>query len=158
MFELTAEMTIFVLRLALLALLYLFLLLVVGSVRRDLRRASAATAPAAGPSAAGGSADGGTGARLVVLDPGQTGLEPGAALPLRPVTRLGRSSASTIVLNDTLESGDHAVISFRDGGWWLADRGSTNGTIVNDRPVRGEVGLSSGDVIAVGQVRFKVAS
>ena len=153
MFELTADMTIFVLRLALLALLYLFLLLVVGSVRRDVRRASAV---AAAPT--GGSATDGPGARLVVLDPGQTGLEPGASLPLRPVTRLGRSSASTIVLNDKLVSGDHAVISFRDGGWWLADRGSTNGTIVNDRPVRGEVGLSSGDVIAVGQVRFKVAS
>ena len=153
MFELTAEATIFVLRLALLALLYLFLLLVVGSVRRDLRRTAAMAAPAASGPGAGGS-----GASLVVLDPGQTGLEPGAALPLRPVTRLGRSSASTIVLNDKMVSGEHAVISFRDGGWWLADRGSTNGTILNDQPVRGKVELAPGDVIAVGQVRLKVAA
>ena len=158
MFELTAEATIFVLRLALLALLYLFLLLVVGSVRRDLRRSAAAAAPAPDGAGADGADARGSGARLVVLDPGQTGLEPGAALPLRPVTRLGRSSASTIVLNDTMVSGDHAVISYRDGGWWLADRGSTNGTSVNDEPVRGEVGLASGDVIGVGQVRLKVAS
>ena len=158
MFELTAEMTIFVLRLALLALLYLFLLLVVGSVRRDLRRTTASMAQ--GSSAAPGSATAGagSGARLVVLDPGQTGLEPGADLPLRPVTRLGRSSASTIVLNDTMVSGEHAVIAFRDGGWWLVDRGSTNGTIVNDQPVRGEVGLTTGDVIGLGQIRLKVAS
>ena len=153
MFELTAEMTIFVLRLALLALLYLFLLLVVGSVRRDLRRTSAAAAVPTHASGGGGPA-----ARLVVLEPGQTGLEPGADLPLRPVTRLGRSSASTIVLNDKMVSGEHAVISFHDGGWWLADRGSTNGTAVNDEPVTGEVGLASGDVIAVGQIRLKVAS
>ena len=150
MFELTAEVTIFVLRLALLALLYLFLLLVVGSVRRDLRRTAAASAP---PLARAGAP-----ARLVVLDPGQTGLEPGADLPLRPVTRLGRSSASTIVLNDKMVSGEHAVISFRDGGWWLTDRGSTNGTVVNDQPVRGEVGLAAGDVIGLGQIRLKVAS
>ena len=158
MFELTVEMTIFVLRLALLALLYLFLLLVCGSVRRDLRRSAAAAAPAPDGAGADGAGARGSGARLVVLDPGQTGLEPGAALPLRPVTRLGRSSASTIVLNDTMVSGDHAVISYRDGGWWLADRGSTNGTSVNDEPVRGEVGLASGDVIGVGQVRLKVAA
>ena len=158
MFELTAEMTLLVLRLALLALLYLFLLLVVGSVRRDLRRTAATMAPAASGSEASGSGAGGSSASLVVLDPGQTELEPGAALPLRPVTRLGRSSASTIVLNDTMVSGEHAVISYRDGGWWLADRGSTNGTAVNDQPVRGEVGLASGDVIAVGQIRLKVAS
>jgi pSer/pThr/pTyr-binding forkhead associated (FHA) protein len=156
MFELTAEMTIFVLRLALLALLYLFLLLVVGSVRRDLRRTSAVAAAAA--TAAPGGDGGGSTARLVVLDPGQTGLEPGADLPLRPVTRLGRSSGSTIVLNDKMVSGEHAVISFRDGGWWLADRGSTNGTVVNDQPVRGEVGLAAGDVIGLGQIRLKVAS
>ncbi len=148
MFELTAETTILVLRLALLALLYLFLLLVVTSVRRDVRRTSASGAPAGD----------GAPARLVVLDPGRTGLEPGAALPLRPVTHLGRSSANTIVLNDSFVSGEHAVISFRDGGWWLADRGSTNGTVVNDTLVRGEVGLAPGDVIAVGDIRLKVAS
>ena len=157
MLELTADVTIFVLRLALLALLYLFLLLVVGSVRRDLRRTAAATAPPHGASGAGG-ATGGAGARLVVLDPGETGLDPGAALPLRPVTRLGRSHESTIVLNDKLVSAEHAVISFRDGAWWLADRGSTNGTVVNDQPVRGEVGLATGDVIGVGNIRLEVAS
>lgn len=149
MFQFTGETTILLLRVALLAALYLFLFLVVVSVRRELRRASSE------PAVGGGSAPS---ARLVVLDPGQTSLAAGAALPLRPVTRLGRSSGCTIVLDDTFVSGEHAVISFRDGGWWLADRGSTNGTVVNDAPVRGEVGLSLGDVIAVGKIRLKVAS
>ena len=158
MLELTADVTIFVLRLALLALLYLFLLLVVGSVRRDLRRTAAATTPAHGASRAGVPGGGAASARLVVLDPGETGLDPGAALPLRPVTRLGRSHESTIVLNDKMVSAEHAVISFRDGAWWLADRGSTNGTLVNDQQVRGEVGLATGDVIGVGNIRLELAS
>jgi len=151
MFQFTAETTILLLRLGLLAALYLFLFLVVVSVRRELHRA--ASVPAVDD--AGSSAPS---ARLVVLDPGQTSLAAGAALPLRPVTRLGRSSGCTIVLDDTFVSGEHAVISFRDGGWWLADRSSTNGTVLNDAPVRGEVGLSMGDVIAVGKIRLKVAS
>jgi pSer/pThr/pTyr-binding forkhead associated (FHA) protein len=49
------------------------------------------------------------------------------------------------------------VIAQRDGVWWLADCGSTNGTAVNDRPVHGEVELRLGDVVAIGDVRLKVA-
>ena len=58
-----------------------------------------------------------------------------------PVTKLGRAAENTIVLDGTFVSAEHAVIVQRDGGWWLTDRGSTNGTAVNDRPVQGEIGL-----------------
>jgi hypothetical protein len=148
MFELTAEAIILLLRLAIVALIYLFLAFVALAAVRELRRLSLQSASARSV---------GRSARLIVVDPGATTLTPGDALPLRPVTRLGRSLDSTIVLDDTFISAEHAVIVHRDGAWWLSDRGSTNGTAVNDRPVQGEVGLASGDVVAIGDVRLKVA-
>ena len=148
MFELTAEAMILLLRLALVALLYLFLGAVALAGARELGRlAQSAAAPhPAVPRA-----------RLIVVDPGATSLTPGEVLPLGPVTRLGRSEENTIVLDDTFVSAEHAVILQRDGTWWLADRGSTNGTAVNEQPVHGEVGLVVGDVVAIGDVRLKLA-
>jgi hypothetical protein len=147
MFELTSEAIILLLRMALVAILYLFVAFVVLAAGRDLRRA--ARLVPAGRAAT-------TPARLVVVDPGATTLATGEVLPLRSVTRLGRSSQSTILLDDTFVSSDHAVIVQRDGGWWLADCGSTNGTAVNDRPVHGEVSLAPGDVVAIGDVRLRI--
>jgi hypothetical protein len=148
MFEPTAEAIILLLRLALVALLYLFLGAVALMATRELRRLArtAAAAPQTIPRA-----------RLIVVDPGATSLTPGETLPLRPVTRLGRSEENTIVLDDTFISAEHAVIVQRDGTWWLSDRGSTNGTAVNEQPVHGEVGLTPGDVVAIGDVRLRIA-
>ncbi|HZO33303.1 MAG TPA: FHA domain-containing protein [Chloroflexota bacterium] len=148
MFELTAEAMILLLRLALVALLYLFLGAVALMASRELRRlarSGSAVSPAVPR------------ARLIVVDPGATSLRPGEMLPLRPVTRLGRSEENTIILDDTFVSAEHAVIVQRDGTWWLSDRGSTNGTALNERQVHGEVGLAPGDVVAIGDVRLKMA-
>ena len=148
MFEMTADAMILLLRLALVALLYLFLGAVALMSVRELRRLARPTIPS--PQTV-------VRARLIVVDPGATSLTPGEALPLRPVTRLGRSEENTIVLDDTFISAEHAVIVQRDGTWWLSDRGSTNGTAVNERQVHGEVGLTPGDVVAIGDVRLKIA-
>jgi hypothetical protein len=148
MFEMTADAMILLLRLVLVALLYLFLGSVALMAARELRRL--ARPMAAAPQTV-------VRARLIVVDPGATSLTPGEALPLRPVTRLGRSEENTIVLDDTFISAEHAVIVERDGTWWLSDRGSTNGTAVNERQVHGEVGLTPGDVVAIGDVRLKIA-
>ena len=137
----------------LLAVLYLFLLAVLRAIRADLRRAAET---AAAPDARQAGRAGAIG-RLVVVDPGNTSLQVGAALPLQPSTRLGRSGRNTIVLDDAFVSSDHAVITNRDGACGLADRESTNGTYVNDAPVRGEVQLSPDDVIGIGNVRLRVA-
>lgn len=77
--------------------------------------------------------------------------------PLEPSTRLGRSSRNTVVLDDSFASSDHAVITRRDGAWWLSDQGSTNGTYVNDTPVRDEVRLAPSDVIRIGEIRLQVS-
>lgn len=144
MFELTSEALILLLRLVMLAVLYLFLGAVLLGALRSLRGAPAADRPAfAAP-------------RLVVLDPGTSSLQAGASLPLRPLTRIGRAAESTIVLDDTFVSAEHAVIARRDGAWWLSDRASTNGTLLNEQPVNGDVHLALGDVVGIGDVRLRV--
>lgn len=145
MYELTTETLIFVLRVALLAVLYLFLLVVVRAIRHDIGRAGEGV-PTLTP------------ARLVVLDPGQTRLASGQELALQPGTRIGRSGRNTIVLDDAYVSSEHAVIAYDRDRWHLTDRGSTNGTLVNERPVRGDVPLADGDVIGIGKIRLKLAT
>lgn len=145
MLELSGEALIFVLRLALLGALYLFLALVLLTAGRELRQVGSSPATPSRPPA-----------RLVVLDAGKTSLVAGDSLALGPMTSLGRSGQSTIVLDDTFVSSEHAVISLRGGRWWLTDLGSTNGTLLNGRPVQGEVGLNGGDVVALGDVELKV--
>jgi hypothetical protein len=147
-FEMTADAVILLLRLALVALLYLFLASIALAAARELRTLARLSPVPGEPRRSG---------HLIVVQAGATSLTPGEALPLRPVTKLGRASQNTIVLDGTFVSAEHAVIFQRDGGWWLADRGSTNGTAVNDRQVQGEIGLRPGDVVAIGDVRLRIA-
>jgi hypothetical protein len=80
----------------------------------------------------------------------------GADFPLLPLTSLGRSPTNTIVLNDTFCSQDHALVTWRGGQWWLEDRHSSNGTLLNGEPITGPVVVSSGDVIGIGRIALKV--
>jgi len=135
---------IFVIRLLLAALLYLFLVVVLIVLWRDLR--AAAEAPAAIQERK---------ARLTVMA-SCDGLEEGVMLALQPFTTLGRSPANTIVVPDTFASAEHALISWRGGQWWLEDLGSRNGTQINDVSVTAPTILSAGDVVSIGQVKLKV--
>jgi hypothetical protein len=148
MFEMTSEAVILLLRVALVGLIYLFLASIALAAARELRALAQQPTPAPDVRRTG---------HLIVVAPGATSLSLGDALPLRPVTRLGRAAQNTIVLDGTFVSAEHAVIFQRDGAWWLSDRGSTNGTAVNERPVQGEVGLRPGDVVGIGDVRLRVA-
>ena len=80
----------------------------------------------------------------------------GTSYPLLPLTSLGRSLTNTIVLLDTFCSQEHALVTWRGGQWWLEDRNSSNGTLLNGEPVTEPVVVSSGDVITVGRVELKV--
>ena len=147
MFELTAEAIILILRLALVGLLYLFLGLVALTAARELRRLSRVGTAGQREAAR---------AQVLIVDPGATSLAIGTVLPLRAITRLGRSPSSTILLDGTYVSGEHAVIALRDDSWWLADSGSTNGTVLNGVTIRGETALSDGDIVEIGDVKLRV--
>ena len=80
----------------------------------------------------------------------------GQALTLRPITLLGRDPENTIALNDASASARHARLSRENGVWWLEDLDSKNGTLLNDLPLSKSTPLSNGDVIGIGNTRFKL--
>jgi hypothetical protein len=94
--------------------------------------------------------------RLVVMQSNGATLKPGVAFPLLPLTSLGRAPTNTIVLNDTFASNEHALVTLRSGQWWLEDRNSSNGTLLNGYRIQEPVVISAGDVIAVGRVELKL--
>jgi len=94
--------------------------------------------------------------RLVVIRSKDGVAEVGTAFPLLPLTSVGRAPTNTIVLDDTFCSQEHALLTRRGGQWWLEDRNSSNGTLLNGEPVREPTVISSGDVIGIGQIQLKL--
>jgi hypothetical protein len=80
----------------------------------------------------------------------------GETHPLLPLTSLGRSPTNTIRINDNFASSEHALVAIRNGQWWLEDRHSRNGTMLNDMPVNQPVVVTDGDVISIGQIKFRI--
>ena len=77
---------------------------------------------------------------------------------LRPVTAIGRSSESHLVLDDPYTSSNHAIVAWREEQWWIEDLKSHNGTYLNDERVIDPRPLTTGDRIRVGQttLRFEI--
>jgi hypothetical protein len=73
-------------------------------------------------------------------------------------TTIGRQPTCGVVIADSSVSRVHAEIGRRDGGWWLSDKGSTNGTTVNGKPVIDPVELHHGDTIVFGSVTVRFES
>jgi len=82
-------------------------------------------------------------------------VEVGEKLPLMMFTSLGRSPTSNIVIDDTFASNDHALIVLRNGQWWLEDRKSKNGTLLNEMPLEQPVVITHGDTIGIGNKRYR---
>jgi hypothetical protein len=139
------ESQLLLLRIGVLVLLYLFLASVLVFLWRDLRvTVQRASQPRRLPG------------QLIVVDGGETGLAPGDAFPLQPLTTLGRDLASTIVLPDVFASSQHALLTLRDGQWWLEDLGSRNGTFVNNRRVAEPTTVQAGDLLGIGRVLLRL--
>jgi len=87
----------------------------------------------------------------VVASPDPAALPTGTTFNLTAVTTVGRGSHNSIALpSDRYASTNHALIFARGGAMYLRDRGSTNGTLLNDGRAEGEVLLHDGDRVAVG--------
>ena len=98
-------------------------------------------------------AAGGLGAGSLVLPSGER-------VPLgEHVTTVGRLPESTISINDTNVSRNHAEIRTGSASYVAVDLGSTNGTMVNGVRIVGEQRLNDGDIISFGSthVRFEAS-
>lgn len=67
---------------------------------------------------------------------------------------VGRGSGSDIKVDDPNISRTHAELRCEDGVWYLADLGSTNGTLLGGRPVERRTPLTAGDRIEIGNTKL----
>jgi hypothetical protein len=70
---------------------------------------------------------------------------------------VGRRPDSDVFLDDVTVSRDHALIVRRNGGFWLDDLGSLNGTYVNRRRIDSHR-LEDGDELQVGKYKLTFLS
>lgn len=63
---------------------------------------------------------------------------------------VGRSAASTIVLDDDYASARHARFYQSGDTWFVEDLGSTNGTIVNGKKISEPTALGLGSTVQIG--------
>ena len=167
------EQLLTILKLCLLALLYLFFLRVVRAVWVEVngprpraaaklaasRAAAAASgAPAAAPASrratrrrGHGGADG---PALVVVAPPE---QQGRLYPLGEELTMGRAAGCQVTLDDTYVSQIHARVFVRGGQVYVEDLGSTNGTYLNRTKVAGPMLVGPGDRLQVGSTVLELA-
>jgi pSer/pThr/pTyr-binding forkhead associated (FHA) protein len=73
-----------------------------------------------------------------------------SAVDLSAALGVGRHPSNGLVLAHDGVSRHHALIERDATGWWLRDRGSKNGSTVNDQPVEGRQRLEPGDRLRFG--------
>ena len=146
-----------------LAVLYLFLLWVSRSSLRDLARSrdtALASEPVDAPGSSrrreppmGGGLMGNMQPRLEVI--AALGYEPGTAFDISDGATLGRSENAEIPVDDPFASSAHARIYPRGDFMHVEDMGSTNGTYLNGRRLRGAERLKVADVIRIGDSEYR---
>ncbi len=155
------ELSLTIIRVAFLAVLWLFVIAAIGVVRTDLlggpsttaRRGKArqAQAPRQGrPARPARPARAGRGSpRVLVVTAGAL---KGTSLDLsQQQITLGRANDATLVLNDDYASSRHARIFPQDGQWIVEDLGSTNGTYLDRQKVTRPMPVPLGMPIRIGK-------
>ncbi len=154
-----SEQMLNILKLALLALIYLFLLRVVRAVWAEIgpprtstprrQRGSAAAAPTPARLRRGR----GNPTELVAVEPPE---HAGRRYPLGDEITVGRAAGCQITIDDTYVSQLHARVFRRDGDVFVEDLGSTNGTYLNRAKVSGPMMMQRGDRLQIGNTVLEV--
>ena len=152
------ELSLTIIRVAFLAVLWLFVIAAIGVVRTDLlggpsttaRRSKARQAQAPRQSRPARPPRPGRGSpRSLVVTAGAL---KGTSLDLaQQQITLGRANDATLVLNDDYASSRHARIFPQDGQWIVEDLGSTNGTYLDRQKVTRPMPVPTGVPIRIGK-------
>jgi hypothetical protein len=136
----------------LLILVYLFIWRALRRVVADVR--TSAPGRRRGRERAGGEPSTPQTASIVVVH------EPDGAKPrtfkLAASMLVGRAPECDIKVDDTYASQQHARLFGRQGGWYVEDLGSTNGTFVNDQRLAAPALVQPGDKIRVGTTMLEL--
>lgn len=157
----TSDLAFTVFRIGFLALLWVMVFGVVGTLRRDIF-GTVVTPRGAGRAKKARKKErvGEQGASTVPTKLLITGgpLQ-GTLIPLgtQPVT-IGRAPSSTLVLEDPYTSSRHAELRNVSGQWTVVDLGSTNGTYVDEERVGDARVLPAGTSARVGQTTFELVN
>ena len=157
-------LTLTVIRIAFLALLWLFVIAAVGVVRTDLFGTSAPSRrqarvprqqrgmPAPPPKPARPARNGRPGRSVPQQLLVTAGALAGTSLGLadQQIT-IGRANDATLVLNDDYASTRHARLFPQDGQWIVEDLGSTNGTYLDRQKVTRPTPVPVGVPIRIGK-------
>jgi len=151
-----STLTLLLIRLAFLAVLWLFVIAAVGVVRTDMFGVSAtsrkarrqAKAPRPSRPPRGGRNGRGQPQRLLVTSGALAGTSLG--LTDQQIT-VGRANDATLVLNDDYASSRHARLFPQDGQWIVEDLGSTNGTYIDRQKVTQPTPVPVGVPIRIGK-------
>lgn len=158
-----SELALTLIRLGFLTLLWVFVLVTVLVLRRDLRMpaeaqpASRSGRPARAPKPAKRPrtprASKGKGTALVVIE----GPLVGTVIPLTDAQiTIGRAPDSTLVIDDDYASSRHARIYPAEGTWIVEDLGSTNGTWIDRTRITTPTVLPIGAPLRVGRTTLQV--
>lgn len=151
-------------KIALLVVLWLFIWFALRTMRRDVTATAGGGAAVGTVSTAGltaGATSGGRGFRRVPAPSSLTvtsGPLTGTTLNLhgyQEVT-MGRSSSSTLVIEDDFASGSHARLLRRSGTWYLEDLDSRNGTFLDGQRIDQPEQLSAGRELRIGQTTVRL--
>ena len=154
------ELTLTLIRVAFLAVLWLFVIAAIGVVRTDLSGSAGTRPRAAGrPPQAPRAVRAAKPAKPQRARRGQPHVLVVTAGSLKGTTinlseqqiTLGRANDATLVLNDDYASSRHARIFPQDGQWIVEDLGSTNGTYLDRQKVTRPTPVPPGVPIRIGK-------
>jgi pSer/pThr/pTyr-binding forkhead associated (FHA) protein len=152
-----SELTLFLIRIAYLAILWIFVLSAVSVIRSDMfgarapeaaragsgRRATKPSKPAKAPSRKRGAPT-----HVLVTEGANTGER--AELEQAPIL-IGRGNDAAIRLDDDYVSTRHARIAASGDQWFVEDLGSTNGTYIGSVRITQPTTISLGTQVRIGK-------
>ncbi|NYI71230.1 hypothetical protein GGQ54_001790 [Naumannella cuiyingiana] len=149
-----------VIKVAFLALLWIFILICASIIRTDIfgRKVATADLPHADldEPRRGRRRQRGAPRRVVISNGPQAGIEADLA---GGVVRIGRSSDCQLILDDDYVSTRHGQVTVRPDGIIVAeDLGSTNGTYVNGQRITQPTQLTPADTLRIGRTQLKLDS